>query len=51
MFTFGREHERKCAVHYVRDPSQAELISMVVDSIHDYLDGKKKGNRSRRSGV
>lgn len=40
MFTFGREHERKCAVAYVRNPAQAELILQVVDAVHDFLEGK-----------
>lgn len=40
LFTFGREHERKCAVAYVRNPAQAELILQVVDAVHDFLEGK-----------
>lgn len=39
MFTFGREHEKKCAVAYLRNPQQAVLISDVIDSVHDLLDG------------
>ena len=39
MFTFGREHEKKCAVAYLRNPQQAALISDVIDSVHDLLDG------------
>jgi hypothetical protein len=40
MFTFGREHERECAVRYLRDPNQAHLITSVVDAVHDVLEGK-----------
>lgn len=40
MFTFGREHERKCAVAYVRNRAQADLILHVVDAVHDLLEGK-----------
>ena len=39
MFTFGREHEKKCAVAYIRNPQQAALISNVIDSVHDLLEG------------
>jgi hypothetical protein len=38
LFTFGREHERKCAIAYVRDPAQAALIVTVVDAVHDLLE-------------
>ena len=40
MFTFGREHERKCAVAYVRRSDQAALILAVVDAVHDLLESK-----------
>jgi len=40
MFTFGREHEKRCAAHYLRDPSQIGLIADVVDAVHDVLEGK-----------
>lgn len=40
MFTFGREHERKCAVAYVRNPAQAGLILRVIDAVHDLLESK-----------
>lgn len=42
MFTFGREHERKCAVAYVRSPAQATLILAVVDAVHDLLESKSE---------
>jgi hypothetical protein len=40
MFTFGRDHEKKCAVEYLRDPRQADLITTVVDAVHDVIEGK-----------
>lgn len=40
MFTFGRDHEKKCAAHYLRDASQVGLIADVVDAVHDVLEGK-----------
>jgi hypothetical protein len=40
VFTFGRDHERKCAVRYVRTPAQAEMIRQVVDAVHDLLEDK-----------
>lgn len=39
MFTFGRQHEKACAVRYLRDPQQAELIESVIDAVHDLLEG------------
>lgn len=41
MFTFGRERERQCAVGYVRDASQHDMILGVVDAVHDFLEEKK----------
>ncbi len=40
MFTFGRDHEKKCAAQYLRDPSQVEVVEQVVDAVHDLLDGQ-----------
>jgi len=40
IFTFGREHEKKCAARYVRDPSQVPLLLTVVDAAHDLIEGK-----------
>jgi hypothetical protein len=40
MFTFGRDHERECAVRYLRDADEAQLIVSVVDVVHDVLEGK-----------
>jgi hypothetical protein len=39
MFTFGREHEKKCASTHVDDPSQIPNIHRVIDAVHDLLDG------------
>ena len=41
MFTFGREHEKKCASHYLRDKQEVALIEGVVDAVHDVLDGTR----------
>jgi hypothetical protein len=40
MFTFGREHEKKCEARYVRNPSQIPLLLSVVDAVHDLIEGK-----------
>ena len=40
VFTFGREHERNCAVRYLRNADDAQLIINVVDAVHDILEGK-----------
>ncbi len=40
MFAFGREHEKKCALAYPRQPDQAALVSTMIDAIHDLLEGK-----------
>lgn len=42
MFTFGREHEKRHALRFVRDKEQAELISEVVDAVHDLIEGAAK---------
>ena len=41
MFTFGREHEKKCALRYLRDERQVALIEGVIDAVHDVLDGTR----------
>jgi hypothetical protein len=33
MFTFGREHEKKCEPRYVRNPEQVPLLLAVVDAV------------------
>lgn len=40
IFTFGREHERKCEARYVRDKSQTPMLMAVVDAVHDLIDGQ-----------
>ena len=40
MFTFGREHEKKCEPRYVRNPEQVPLLLAVVDGVHDLIEGK-----------
>lgn len=40
MFTFGRQREKECALHYLKDPMQAHLIEAVVDAVHDLLEGR-----------
>lgn len=40
MFTFGREHEKKCALGHMRSKNAKEvrLIIAVVDAVHDLLE-------------
>ncbi|MFZ6655334.1 hypothetical protein [Undibacterium sp. TJN19] len=40
MFTFGREHEKRCDSKYVRNPSQVVLLLNVIDAVHDLLEDK-----------
>ena len=40
MFTFGRDHEKKCVSLYVRNKNQLPLAWAAIDSVHDLLDGK-----------
>lgn len=40
MFTFGRDHEKKCAVAKLRDPDQAAVLAGVVDTVHDLIEDK-----------
>lgn len=40
MFTFGRDHERKCEARLVRNPEQIPLLLSVVDAVHDLIEGK-----------
>ena len=39
IFTFGREHERKCEARYVRDKRQIPMLLAVVDAVHDLIEG------------
>ena len=38
MFTFGREHELKCARADFKSDSDAELMLSVVNTIHDLIE-------------
>lgn len=40
MFTFGREHELKCARAAFKSDSDADLMLEVVNTIHDLLENK-----------
>lgn len=40
MFTFGRDHEKRSALAYVRKSEQAFLLVNMIDSVHDLLEGK-----------
>ena len=39
MFTFGREHEKKCEASYIRSAEQIPILMAVVDAVHDLIDG------------
>ena len=39
MFTFGREHEKKCEARYVRRAEQVPLLMAVIDAVHDLMEG------------
>jgi hypothetical protein len=38
MFTFGREHEKKCDAAYVRNCAQLPLLIKVIDSTRDLIE-------------
>lgn len=40
MFTFGREHEKNNAGHYLSNQKQVYIIEAVIDAVHDLLEGK-----------
>jgi hypothetical protein len=40
VFTFGRDHEKKCAAEKLRKPDQAAILVGVVDAVHDLLERK-----------
>ena len=40
MFTFGREHEKKCAASYFRAPSDPSMLLGLIDRVHDLIEGK-----------
>ena len=39
MFTFGREHEKKCEARYVRNAEQIHLLMAIIDAVHDLIEG------------
>lgn len=47
MFTFGRDHEKRCAARNVRNPADSGLVDELIDSIHDFLEGKTDADRVR----
>ncbi len=40
MFTFGREHERECALSYLRRRDDNAPVTELVDAVHDFLNGE-----------
>jgi hypothetical protein len=48
MFTFGREHEKKCS-----ESRTAPLLLAVVDAVHDLIEGKgtEEALKKSREGV
>lgn len=40
MFTFGREHELKCAISNLKAPKNIALITAVINAIHDLLESQ-----------
>lgn len=40
IFTFGRDHEKKCEAAYVRNSDQRALLMVVIDTVHDLIEGK-----------
>jgi len=40
VFTFGRDHEKRCAVRYLRKSSDCALVLAVVDAVHDVIERK-----------
>jgi hypothetical protein len=44
MFTFGREHEKKCS-----ESRTAPLLLAVVDAVHDLIEGKGTEEALKRS--
>jgi hypothetical protein len=39
LFTFGREHEKKCATEHLRNSFQVKVASTLIDAIHDFIEG------------
>lgn len=40
MFTFGREHELKCAVRDITSKEDIRLVTQVVEAVHDLTERK-----------
>ena len=40
MFTFGREHEQCAAIARVTDPEEQAFIRLLIDAIHDLIEGR-----------
>ena len=38
VFTFGREHEKKCAAGYYRKPADPAPLLAIIDGVHDLID-------------
>jgi hypothetical protein len=47
LFSFGREHEKECAEPHVHDPAQLYLVTTMIDSVHDLLEGKTSEEQTR----
>jgi len=47
MFTFGPQRGKESALHYLKDPRQAQLIEAVVDVVHDLLEGRTSADSIR----
>jgi hypothetical protein len=39
MFTFGREHEKKCGASYFRAPADPRRLLALIDAVHDLAEG------------
>ncbi|PSM15711.1 hypothetical protein [Stenotrophomonas maltophilia] len=39
MFTFGREHEIKCAIRRHRKDDELQMVLAIINAIHDFKDG------------
>jgi hypothetical protein len=40
VFTFGREHEKRCAAGYFRKPADPAALLALIDAVHDLVEGK-----------
>ena len=40
MFTFGRDHEIKHAINFIGNEEKAELLTQVINAVHDILEEK-----------